>query len=122
MQSNRLPTCQTITLGVGLSKTASACRDKKRRKAESKKERAAAEQAGGDIAAGLTPEDIQMMMACGIPFGFGSTAGTEVDDDTANASAIQVRSQRKARQFMNRKGGFNRPLPAERTGEKMNEA
>ena len=36
-----------------------------------------------------------------------------------NAGAIKVKKNRLARQYMNRRGGFNRPLPAERTGEKV---
>lgn len=77
---------------------------------------------GNDIAldAELTPEEIQMMMAMGIPFGFDTTQGKHVDDDRANAGAVRSQTKRTARQYMNRKGGFNRPLPAERTGQKVN--
>jgi U4/U6.U5 tri-snRNP-associated protein 3 len=42
-----------------------------------------------------------------------------VEDDAANVSGIKVKSKRSARQYMNRRGGFNRPLPAEKTGEKV---
>lgn len=59
------------------------------------------------------------MQAMGIPFGFQSTQGKHVEDDGANAGAIRAKSLRQARQYMNRKGGFNRPLPAERTGKKV---
>ena len=96
-------------------------REKKRRRAEAREHERAAAAAGGDLASGLTPEDIQQMMACGIPFGFASSAGTYVEDEACHASAVQVKTTRKARQYMNRKGGFNRPLPAEKTGQKMNE-
>lgn len=59
------------------------------------------------------------MAAMGIPFDFDSTAGRHVQDPNANASAVKVASKRRARQYMNRRGGFNRPLPAERTGQRV---
>ncbi len=67
--------------------------------------------------AGISSEEMQMMAAMGIPFGFESTQGKHVEDDAVNAGAVKAKQTRKARQYMNRKGGFNRPLPAERTGE-----
>lgn len=76
-------------------------------------------QAGIDFAADLSAEEFQMMQAMGIPFGFDSTKGKYVEDASANASAIKVKTKRSARQYMNRRGGFNRPLPAERTNEKV---
>ena len=51
--------------------------------------------------------------------GFDSTKGKEVADPNANASGVFKKSVRTARQYMNRKGGFNRPLPAEVTGVKQ---
>jgi U4/U6.U5 tri-snRNP-associated protein 3 len=48
--------------------------------------------------------------------GFNSTKGKEVDDPNANASGVFKKSVRTARQYMNRKGGFNRALPSEVTG------
>ena len=42
-------------------------------------------------------------------------------DDNCNISAVHKKSKRSARQYMNRRGGFNRPLPPERTGEKVND-
>jgi hypothetical protein len=54
----------------------------------------------------------------GIPFSFDTTHGKEVEDPAAKASGKRVASVRTARQYMNRKGGFNRALPAEKTGEK----
>ncbi len=45
--------------------------------------------------------------------------GKEQQDDRTKAGAIKVKKNRLARQYMNRRGGFNRPLPAERTGEKV---
>lgn len=67
----------------------------------------------------LSAEEIQMMMAMGIPFGFESTQGKHVDDKASNQGAVKVATKRSARQYMNRKGGFNKALPAERTGEKV---
>lgn len=54
----------------------------------------------------------------GIPFTFDTTAGKHVEDPAANLSGSKTKSLRAARQYMNRKGGFNRELPAERTNEK----
>ncbi len=71
--------------------------------------------AGGDI----TFDEMQMMQAMGIPFGFDTTQGKQVEDEAANTSGIKIKSTRSGRQFMNRKGGFNRPLPAEKTGVKV---
>ena len=74
-----------------------------------------------DIAfdAELSAEEIQMMMAMGIPFGFDSTQGKHIDDDSANVGAVKTATKRTARQYMNRKAGFNKPLPPEKTGEKI---
>lgn len=74
-----------------------------------------------DIAldADLSPEEIQMMISMGIPFGFDTTQGKHVEDERANAGAVKVKTTRSARQYMNRKRGFNRPLPAETTGKKV---
>ncbi len=47
---------------------------------------AAAEGEGGiDLAADLTPEEIQMMQAMGIPFSFDTTQGKEVSGDGGRA-------------------------------------
>jgi U4/U6.U5 tri-snRNP-associated protein 3 len=72
-----------------------------------------------DFMGDITAEEMQMMQAMGIPFGFDTTQGKEVEDEAANISAIKVKTTRSGRQFMNRKGGFNRPLPPERTGVKV---
>ncbi len=45
--------------------------------------------------------------------------GSQVEDEAANASGIKTTTVRSARQYMNRRGGFNRPLPAEVTGKKV---
>ena len=72
-----------------------------------------------DMTADMTEQEIQMMLAMGIPFSFDTTQGKDVEDPNAKASGIKTSSKRTARQFMNRRGGFNRPLPAERTGQKV---
>lgn len=69
--------------------------------------------------ADLSPEEIQMMIAMGIPFGFDTTQGRHVDDEDANQGAVKTATKRRARQYMNRKRGFNRPLPSEKTGERI---
>ncbi|XP_075063534.1 U4/U6.U5 small nuclear ribonucleoprotein 27 kDa protein isoform X2 [Mixophyes fleayi] len=57
---------------------------------------------------GKTEEEIEMMKVMG--FGsFDTTKGRKVDG-SVNAYAINVSQKRKYRQYMNRKGGFNRPL------------
>jgi U4/U6.U5 small nuclear ribonucleoproteins len=78
-----------------------------------------AQQVAPDMTAGLTADEIAMMQSLGLPFGFQTTQGAEVEDAAANESAMKVTSQRQPRQFMNRKGGFNRMLPAEKTGQRM---
>ncbi|KAI8321450.1 DUF1777-domain-containing protein, partial [Martensiomyces pterosporus] len=52
-------------------------------------------------------EEEQMMALMGFG-GFDSTKGKGVSGN--NAGAVNVKKQRKFRQYMNRKGGFNRPL------------
>ena len=68
----------------------------------------------------LVEQELAMMAAMGIPTGFATTQGKEVDDPNCNLSAVHKKSTRQARQYMNRRGGFNRPLPAEVTGQKVN--
>jgi len=68
-----------------------------------------------DAAAAFAPEDdseeAQMARMMGFS-GFGSTAGTEVADNQTGAArgAIKKNQNRSYRQYMNRRGGFNRPL------------
>lgn len=56
-------------------------------------------------------DDENMMKKLGIPTGFTSTKGKYIPD--ANHSAVKLTTKRTPRQYMNRRGGFNRPLPAE---------
>ena len=57
-------------------------------------------------------EDEQMQMLLGFSSGFASTKGKAVEDNQSSASkgAAAKNKARKYRQYMNRKGGFNRPL------------
>lgn len=58
----------------------------------------------------LTPDmdEAAMMSALGLPAQFDSTHGKCIPD--GNVAYARVQSQRQFRQYMNRKGGFNRPL------------
>ncbi|KAF0292500.1 U4/U6.U5 small nuclear ribonucleoprotein [Amphibalanus amphitrite] len=56
---------------------------------------------------GKTPEEIEMMKIMGFG-GFDTTKGKKVDGN--NQGAVHVVLKRRYRQYMNRKGGFNRPL------------
>jgi len=60
---------------------------------------------------GLDEED-QMRMLLGFSGGFGTTKGQAVEDNQKSAArgAAAKNKARKYRQYMNRKGGFNRPL------------
>ncbi|BES98888.1 Protein of unknown function (DUF1777) [Nesidiocoris tenuis] len=56
---------------------------------------------------GKTPDEQEMMKLMGF-CGFDSTKGKKVE--TNEVGAVHVILKRKYRQYMNRKGGFNRPL------------
>ena len=57
-------------------------------------------------------EDEQMKLLMGFSGTFGSTKNKVVEDNHSSAAvgAISKNKARKYRQYMNRKGGFNRPL------------
>mmetsp|Transcript_34658 Transcript_34658/g.45935 ORF Transcript_34658/g.45935 Transcript_34658/m.45935 type:complete len:141 (+) Transcript_34658:573-995(+) len=57
-------------------------------------------------------EEEQMKLLFGFSGGFDSTKNKAVKDNASSASrgAASKNKQRKYRQYMNRKGGFNRPL------------
>ncbi|KAK8967768.1 hypothetical protein KSP40_PGU005637 [Platanthera guangdongensis] len=57
-------------------------------------------------------EEMEMMKMMGIPVGFDTTKGKHVDG--ADVSGVRMVTKRQPRQYMNRRGGFNRPLPPER--------
>ena len=58
---------------------------------------------------GKTEEEIEMLKVMGFS-GFDTTKGKHVDDGKCNAHSVNIQQKRKYRQYMNRKGGFNRPL------------
>jgi len=67
---------------------------------------------GGDAESkDLNEEEIMdVMNNLGLPNnGFKTTKGDQGDDLTAMSSA-RIKSRRQYRQYMNRRGGFNRPL------------
>ena len=47
--------------------------------------------------------------------GFDTTQNKHVNDPNANISGVFKKTKREARQYMNRPGGFNKPLPSEQT-------
>ncbi|KAM9313128.1 U4/U6.U5 small nuclear ribonucleoprotein 27 kDa protein isoform 1-T2 [Gastrophryne carolinensis] len=57
---------------------------------------------------GKTEEEIEMIKIMG--FGAFDTSKGKKKEGAVNAYAINVSQKRKYRQYMNRKGGFNRPL------------
>ncbi|KAI3380651.1 hypothetical protein SNEBB_006275 [Seison nebaliae] len=57
---------------------------------------------------GKTDEEIDMMMQMGFA-SFGTTKN-KCTGNTTNLSGANILQKRKYRQYMNRKGGFNRPL------------
>ncbi|KAF6022324.1 hypothetical protein EB796_019361 [Bugula neritina] len=59
--------------------------------------------------AGKTEDEIEMMKLMGFG-GFNSTKGKKVEGN--DAGAVHVKLKRNYRQYMNRRGGFNRPLDA----------
>ncbi|CAL9110904.1 unnamed protein product [Musa textilis] len=69
-------------------------------------------QRGGEVSAptDADPDEVEMMKMLGIPLGFDSTKGKPGND----VSGVRAVTKRQPRQYMNRRGGFNRPLPPER--------
>jgi U4/U6.U5 tri-snRNP-associated protein 3 len=70
---------------------------------------------GGEAAVAdgdMDAEELEMMKMMGIPVGFDSTKGKYVPG--ADVSGVRAVTKRQPRQYMNRRGGFNRPLPPER--------
>ena len=56
-------------------------------------------------------DDEARQMAALMGFGsFDSTQGKSVDDPRCKMEAVKKKEPRKYRQYMNRRGGFNRPL------------
>ncbi|KAK9395333.1 U4/U6.U5 small nuclear ribonucleoprotein 27 kDa protein [Crotalus adamanteus] len=92
------------------SSSASPSRQKERREdeKESKDVKGKERQITEEDLEGKTEEEIEMMKMMGFA-GFDTTKGKKVDG-SVNAYAVNVSQKRKYRQYMNRKGGFNRPL------------
>ena len=55
---------------------------------------------------------IRALKALGLPLAFASTKGQHVPGN--DVGAVRVKTHREYRQYMNRRGGFNRPLDPER--------
>merc|ERR1711933_460919 len=60
---------------------------------------------------------IDEMHNMGLPCSFSSSKGQA----HPSLEVKKIKNVRHGRQYMNRRGGFNRPLPAERTGIKLND-
>lgn len=56
----------------------------------------------------LVQAEYAEMAKMGLPVEFSSTKGQQVEG--ANVSGARVVKKQRYRQYMNRKGGFNRPL------------
>lgn len=91
----------------------------KKRLKKLEKEAKAAAAAEEEDAAPVDDAEAEMMRMMGFG-GFNSTQGKHVDDPNANVSGANKKTTRRARQYMNRPGGFNRPLPEEVTGVRSN--
>ena len=57
-----------------------------------------------------TAADAELMAMMGLPMGFDTTQGKDVGDARTKLEAVKKKEVRKYRQYMNRRGGFNRPL------------
>lgn len=75
---------------------------------EAKESKAKPIQISAEDMQGKTEEEIEMMKLMG--FSTFDTSKGKKSEASANAHAINVSMKRKYRQYMNRKGGFNRPL------------
>lgn len=60
----------------------------------------------------MDEDEMEMMKKLGIPVGFDSTKGKPVAGN--DVGAVRKVTKRQPRQYMNRRGGFNRPLPPEK--------
>ena len=108
--------------GGGLCAVFLAVLASRRRRRSGRGGRSAEAGDGAELQHAFTPSnstEAAMMRMMGFG-GFGTTQGKHVEDEFANASAVQKKTKRQARQYMNRVGGFNRPLPAEVTGQRQN--
>ena len=72
-----------------------------------------AQQQGGDGGGDAEAEEDAEARAMAEMMGFAafdSTAGKEVSDPRCKMEAVKKKEPRRYRQYMNRRGGFNRPL------------
>mmetsp|Transcript_4012 Transcript_4012/g.5372 ORF Transcript_4012/g.5372 Transcript_4012/m.5372 type:complete len:162 (+) Transcript_4012:87-572(+) len=83
-----------------------AARAKEKR--DKKKKKKAKQDAERKMTIPADMDELEAMKAMGFPVGFDSTKGKKVKGNDKGAARIKV--QRKYRQYMNRRGGFNRPL------------
>ena len=72
---------------------------------------------GDDPETAAAKMEMQMMAMMGMPVDFNTTKGkgNAQSDKTAVAGAVRIKPQRQTRQYMNRRCGFNKPLPGEAT-------
>ncbi|XP_056602018.1 U4/U6.U5 small nuclear ribonucleoprotein 27 kDa protein [Triplophysa dalaica] len=89
------------------SSSLSPLRQKDDRK-DSKEKHAKVHQISAEDMEGKTEEEIEMMKTMG--FGSFDTSKGKRKEGSIGAFAVNVSQKRKYRQYMNRKGGFNRPL------------
>ncbi|GAB2267435.1 hypothetical protein Dimus_002418 [Dionaea muscipula] len=72
----------------------------------------AANGGGDEVKVDAAAAEIEMMKKLAMPMGFDSTKGKPVPG--ADVSGVRVMTKLQPRQYMNRRGGFSRSLPAER--------
>jgi len=89
------------------SPTRTPPRDRSRSTDQDKKDAEARPQISDADLVGKTDDEIEMMKLMGFA-GFDSTKNKHVSGNTG--FAVNIIHKRKYRQYMNRKGGFNRPL------------
>jgi U4/U6.U5 tri-snRNP-associated protein 3 len=65
---------------------------------------------GVDEEARRAQEEAEMMAAMGFPTAFDTTHEKDVGDVRTKLEGVKNKDPRKYRQYMNRRGGFNRPL------------
>lgn len=96
----------------GIAKEQQQQKKKKKRKTSENDNNGGSGGEGEGVEGDGEDDEIEMMKKLGIPTGFDSTKGKPVLG--ADVSGVRPVTKRQPRQYMNRRGGFNRPLPAER--------
>jgi hypothetical protein len=94
-------------------------KDKQQKKLEKKeKKKAKKQKTKEELLKELDPNSEEyMMLKMGFPVGFDSTKGKQVEG--ADVSYARIRTARQYRQYMNRRGGFNKLLDPEHSGKKL---